>query len=142
MTMLIVETTAPKECPLGFGGDTAPLVYFMSFAAAERYGARHPLAQAAFILRRELGIDLAPLLRFTSAEPQGPQDLEELEHLWQDPGPLARTCQEVAEALRQDPRLAELTADFPALPQRLEELAAIARWAAQEGAQIRLTYLL
>jgi len=142
MTMLIVETTAAEACPLGFAGDTAPLVYFMSFAAAERYGALHPLAQAASILRRQLRIDLSPLLRFTSAEPEGPQDVEELERLWQEAAPLARTCEEVARALREHPRLQDLTADFPTLADRLEELAAIACWAAQKGAKVRLTYLL
>jgi alkylhydroperoxidase/carboxymuconolactone decarboxylase family protein YurZ len=65
-----------------------------------------------------------------------------LEGLWQDPAPLARTCQEIAHALRHHPRLRALTADFPTLPERLEELAAIAQWAAQQRAKIRLTYLL
>jgi hypothetical protein len=142
MTMLLVDTTASEPCPLGFQGDTAPLVYFMSFAVAERYGALHPLAQAASLLRRQLRVDISPLMRFTSALPEGPEDVEELEGLWQDPSPLARTCQEIAHALRHHPRLRALTADFPTLPERLEELAAIAQWAAQQGAKIRLTYLL
>jgi hypothetical protein len=84
MTMLLVDTTASEPCPLGFQGDTAPLVYFMSFAVAERYGALHPLAQAASLLRRQLRVDISPLMRFTSALPEGPEDVEEIG------GPVAR----------------------------------------------------
>jgi len=142
MTMILVETTAQEPCPLDFRGDTAPLVYFMSFAAAERYGAQHELAQAAAILKRQMKIDLSPLLRFSSAEPEGPEDLDELERLWQEPGPLAQTAAQAAEAIRLTPRLQELTADFPGLADRLQELAEIARWAAAQGARVRLTYIL
>jgi hypothetical protein len=142
MTMLLVETTARGDEPPDFQGDTAPLVYFMSFAAAERFGAQHELAQAASLLKRQLKIDLSPLLRFSSAEVEDAEDVEELERLWQDPGPLAETAARVAEALRSHPRLRELAASYEGLPDRLEELAAIARWAAERGARIRLTYLL
>lgn len=140
--MLIVELDPPLPCPLGFEGDTASLVYFMSFAVAERYGALHELAQAASFLRRQLKIDLSPLLRFTSAQPESPQDVEELEAIWQDPEPLARCCEEVAAALELHPRLQPLVAPYPHLGQRLRELAAICRWAAERRAKVRLTYLL
>lgn len=142
MTMLLVETTVGGEPPVDFRGDTAPLVYFMSFAAAERFGAQHELAQAASLLKRQLRIDLAPLLRFSSAEVEDAEDVEELERLWQDPGPLAETASRVADALRSHPRLRELVEPYPGLADRLDELAAIARWAAEQGARIRLTYLL
>ena len=49
-TALIVETTADEECPLEFLGDSADIVYFISFAHSERYGAGHPLAKAAGLL--------------------------------------------------------------------------------------------
>ncbi|HXG41824.1 MAG TPA: hypothetical protein VNL95_03770 [Dehalococcoidia bacterium] len=142
MTMLLVETTARGAEPPDFQGDTAPLVYFMSFAAAERFGAQHELARAASLLKRQLKIDLTPLLRFSSAEVEDAQDVDELERLWQEPGPLADTAARVAEAFRTHPRLQELAAPYPGLADRLDELAAIARWAAERGARIRLTYLL
>ncbi len=142
MTMLLVETTAVDVPPVDFQGDTAPLVYFMSFAAAERFGAQHELAQAASLLKRQLKIDLTPLLRFSSAEVEDASDVEELEALWQDALPLAEAATRVADALRSHPRLRELVAPYSGLADRLEELAAIARWAAEQGARIRLTYLL
>jgi hypothetical protein len=140
--MLLVETTAGAVPPVDFQGDTAPLVYFMSFAAAERFGAQHELAQAASLLKRQLKIDLTPLLRFSSAEVEDASDVEELDALWQDALPLAEAASRVAEALRSHPRLRELVAPYPGLADRLDELAAIARWAADQGARIRLTYLL
>ena len=63
-TALIVETTADEECPLEFLGESADIVYFISFAHSERYGAAHPLAKAAGLLKRRLGIDLNPLLTY------------------------------------------------------------------------------
>jgi hypothetical protein len=38
------------------------------------------------------------------------------------------------------PGLGELTAAFPALRDRLDELARMAEWAAERGAKVRLTY--
>ncbi|HXG36110.1 MAG TPA: hypothetical protein VNL15_04005 [Dehalococcoidia bacterium] len=142
MTALLVETTANEPCPLDFQGDTAPLVYLMSFAVAERFGAQHELSEAAAILKRQLKINLAPLQKFGDAEPEGPADLQELEGLWQEPGPLAETANQVADALCSNPKLRRLTAGYPGLPDRLQELARIARWANERQARIRLTYLL
>jgi hypothetical protein len=66
-TALIVETTADEDCPLEFLGESADIVYFISFAHSERYGAGHPLAKAAGMLKRRLGVDLKPLLTYADA---------------------------------------------------------------------------
>ncbi len=66
-TALIVETTAEEDCPLEFFGDSADIVYFISFAHSERYGADHPLAKAssspAFRFVRRLSTCSAPVAR-------------------------------------------------------------------------------
>ena len=141
-TTLIVETTAGEECPLDFLGDASDLVYFISFAHTERYGSGHPLAKAAAILKRRLRIDMAPLLTFGDARAENDDEARLLERLWQDAGPLDTCARAVAEAVERMPELRELTADFPELPQRLRELAAMAAWAAERNARVRLTYVL
>lgn len=141
-TLLIVETTAGEECPIDFLGESADLVYFLSFAYSERYGSDHPLARAAALLKRRHHIDLSPLLRFADAEAESPEEEQALEALWQEPEPLARAARQAAEAIEGSAELRDLTADFPELPERLRELAEMAEWAAGRGARIRLTYLL
>ncbi len=140
-TLLLVETTA-GDPPTEFLGPTSDLVYFMSFAHSERYGAQHPLAQAAALLKRRLRIDLRPLLTFGSAQTEDEDEERLLERLWQDPLPVARCATAVARAIDETPALRELTSGLPELPQRLRELAAMASWAAEQGARIRLTYVL
>ena len=141
-TTLIVETTAGEPCPVDFLGDTSDIVYFISMAHTERYGADHPLAKAAAILKRRLRVNMAPLLRFADALTDDAAEEEMLEHLWQDAAPLAESARSVAEAIEETPALRELTSGFPELPDRLRELAGIADWAAQNGAKVRLTYLI
>jgi len=141
-TTLIVETTASEECPHDFLGDTADIVYFISFIAAERYGADHPLAKAAALLKRQLGINLSPLLNFADARTESAEEEALLERLWQDAGPLAECAQSVAVAIEETPALQDLTSDFPDLPLRLREVAGIATWAGERGARLRLTYLI
>ncbi|MBI1885383.1 MAG: hypothetical protein HYS09_03575 [Chloroflexi bacterium] len=142
MTALIVETTAGEECPVDFQGDTAVLVYFLSFAAAERFGAQHELAQVAAALKRQLRIDLAPLLKFSDAVPEDARDIEELEAIWQDAAPLEAAARLAADAIDGTPKLRELAQDYAGLLERLRELAEIARWAAERAAKVRLTYIL
>ncbi|HZP26297.1 MAG TPA: hypothetical protein VFB90_04535 [Dehalococcoidia bacterium] len=142
MTALLVETTASEPCPIDFQGDTAPLVYFMSFAVAERFGAQHELAEAAAMLKRQVKVNLGPLLRFGNAEPETPGDFEELESLWQDGTPLAQSARETAAALRENAKLREYAEQYPGLAERFDELAQQAAWAAEHDAQVRLTYLL
>ena len=141
-TTLIVETTAAEECPLEFLGETSDVVYFISFAHSERYGAGHPLAKAAGLLKRRLGVDLAPLLTFADARIESSEEERALESMWQDAAPLAASARSAAEAIESSPEVRELTADFPELPERLRELAAMADWAAARVAKVRLTYVL
>ncbi len=142
ITTLIVETASAEECPHEFLGDTADLVYFMSFAYSERYGSDHPLAKAAALLRRKRRIGLAPLLTFGDARTDDAEEERLLERLWQDAGPLAECARNVAGAIESNEELRELTEDFPELPDRLRELGAMADWAAERGAKVRLTYIL
>ncbi len=141
-TALIVETTAEEDCPLEFFGDSADIVYFISFAHSERYGSRHPLSKAAGVLKRQLQINLAPLLTFADARTESAAEEQALETMWQDPAPLAESARRVAQEMEAAEQLRELAADFPELPDRLRELAKMADWAAERGAQIRLTYVI
>ena len=141
-TALIVETTAEEDCPLEFFGDSADIVYFISFAHSERYGSRHPLSKAAGILKRQLQINLTPLLTFADARTESAAEEQALETMWQEPAPLAESARRVAEAIEATEQLRELAADFPELPDRLRELATMADWAAERGAKMRLTYVL
>lgn len=140
-TVLIVETTA-GDPPLDFLGDTAGIVYFISMAHSERYGADHPLAKAASVLRRKLKVDISPLLKFADANAQEPAEEALLAQLWQDPGSLSASARATANAMEENPEVAELVAGFPGLPERLRELADMAEWAGVEGALIRLTYVI
>jgi len=141
-TTLIVETSAKEPCPVDFLGDTSDIVYFISMAHTERYGADHPLAKAAAVLKRRLRVNMAPLLRFADARTDNAEEERMLESLWQEAQPLADASRSVAEAIEETPALCELTAGFPELPERLRELAGIADWAAQNAAKVRLTYLI
>jgi len=140
-TALIVETTAEGDCPLEFFGDSADIVYFISFAHSERYGSSHPLSKATRILKR-LRINLVPLLTFADARTESAAEEQALETMWQDPAPLAESARSVAQAIEATEQLRELAADFPELPDRLRELATMADWAAERGAKIRLTYVI
>ena len=141
-TTLIVETTAAEDCPVEFFGDSADIVYFISFAHSERYGADHPLAKATSILKRKLGIKLGPLLNYADARTENAAEEEHLERIWQDPAGIAQCALQVADALQKTPELAAMIETFPELPDRLRELAEIAAWATQQGAQMRLTYVI
>lgn len=141
-TTLIVETTAGEEPPVDFLGPSSDIVYFISFAHTERYGADHPLARAAAILKRRLRVNIAPLMTFADARVEDEEDAAILERAWQDSAPLAESARAAASAIESDPELREFTSDFPELPERLRELAEIAAWAAQRGARVRLSYVL
>jgi hypothetical protein len=126
-----------------FANDTSELVFFLSWAFSQRYGASHEMSEAALVLRSEHKIDLAPLLTFADREVEDPEDQEVLDRSWQDAAPLAECCRIVARALRgSDPRLVALVQDYPSLPLNIEELGEIAAWTAGRGARIRITYVL
>lgn len=131
----------PAELPPAFSGDTAPLVYFLSFAFAARYGAQHELARLAVLLQRPPHqIDLRPLLTFADRDTEDAFDQRELERVWQDAPPLAVCCERVVAAIDADKQARALLRDVPTLRDRLDELRRLAIWAAARGARIRLTY--
>jgi hypothetical protein len=140
-TILIVETTA-GDPPSEFLGPSAALVYFLSMAHSERYGAGHSLARAGFVLKRKLRVNISALLVFGDARTDNAGEQELLDRLWQDAEPVKVAALAAAQALAETQELQELTEDFPELPDRLRELADMASWAAEQGAQIRLTYVL
>jgi len=140
-TILIVETTA-GDPPIDFLGDSSDIVYFISMAHSERYGADHPLAKAASLIKRRLRVGMAPLLNFGDAAPESAGEEELLDRLWQDPAPLAQAARAVADAIDVNEEVRDLTSALPELSDRLRELAEMADWASQQGARIRLTYAL
>ena len=141
MSRLFFETDPPEACPIGFGGPSDVLVYFLSLAFSTRYGSIHPLSQLALLLRGEMKIDLGPLTTFADRDAEVEADERELERVWQDAGPLAETLERVTAALGSgDERIAVLTEDAPDLAARLGELREMAAWAAGRGMRVRLTF--
>lgn len=140
-TVLIIETTA-GDPPSEFLGDSGDIVYFISMAHSERYGADHPLAKASSLIKRRMRIPIGPLLTFGDAATDNAAEEELLGRLWQDAAPLAEAARAVAAAIESNDELAELTAPWPELTERLRELADMADWAAGRGAKVRLTYVL
>jgi hypothetical protein len=142
MPRIVLDFEPAQSVAPELTSDTSDLVYFLSWAFSTRYGANHELSLAALVLRGEHGIDLSPLLTFADARIEGSEEEAALEAMWQDAEPLAACARAVAGAIESGDELRELTADFPELPERLRELAAMADWAAAIGARVRLTYVL
>ena len=140
-TVLVFETTA-GDPPVEFLGDSGDIVYFISMAHSERYGADHPLARASSIIKRRLRVPMGPLLNFGDAAAENAAEEELLGRLWQDAAGLAECARSVASAIESDEELREKTSALPELPDRLRELAAMADWAAEQSAQVRLTFVL
>ncbi len=140
-TVLIFETTA-GDPPVEFLGDSSDIVYFISMAHSERYGADHPLARASSIIKRRLRVPMGPLLNFGDAAAENAVEEELLGRLWQDATGLAECARSVASAIDSNDELQEMTSARPELPERLRELAAMADWAAQQDAQVRLTFVI
>ena len=140
MPVLHVDLDPPAEPP-GFDGDTAPFVYFLSFAYSARYGSQHELTKASLLMRGGAHkIDLKPLLTFADRDAGEEADRRDLERAWQDAAPLAECCRRVVEAIAADDAIREELRDFPTLRDRIEEVGRIASWAAERGARVRLTY--
>jgi hypothetical protein len=142
MATLFFEADTTRLCPVVFGGDTADLVYFLSFAFSARYGARHELTTLALHLRGgDDPIDLTPLLTFADRNPDDPADERELGRVWQDAQPLARCCRRVVAALdRGDPAVRTILERYPDLRDRVDDLRRMAEWAAARGARVRITF--
>jgi hypothetical protein len=156
MPELRVESRAPGKAP-DFRGSTSDLVHFLSFAVAERYGATHELSGVAKVLRSRAGpveppstaaragaqVDrLRPLLTFAEDNPGDADDRRDMENIWQPAGPVAEAAAWSAAEIRASPLLLDLVAGFPNLVPRLNDLATIAAWSAERGAEIRLLFRL
>lgn len=143
MPRIILDFDPTQQDSPGFTSDTSELVYFLSWAFSARYGGSHEMATASLALRGEFGIDLKPLLTFADREVEVPEDEDPLQRAWQDGQPLANTCRQIVEALTSpDTRLTELQENYPGLKKNIQELGLAAGWAAQQGALIRVTYLM
>ena len=141
MSRLFFESDPDDAAAAEFGGSTDSLVAFLSFGFAARYGAQHDLTRLALLLRGDK-IDLQPLLTFADRNVEDPADQRELDRVWQPAGQLAVTIDAVVEAIDADTdgRIAALIAGTPDLPERLRELGAMARAAANRDARVRLTF--
>ena len=143
MPHLVVDLDPPADAPVSFSMDTAPLVYFLSFAHAARYGSQHELTKAALLMRGgEHKLDLKPLLTFADRDAEEPIDKRDLERAWQDAAPLAECCQAVVAAIDADAAIREQLAESPTLRDLLEELGRIVADVAAEGRRVRLTYVM
>ncbi len=138
---IILDFDPPRPESPEFEHETSDLVYFLSWAYSARFGASHELSQVALILRGEFKIDLSPLLTFADRNVEDQEDQDILDRSWQDAGPLAQCCEEVARALNSDhERLREVARDYPGLCPSVEELGRIAGWSAERGSRVRVTY--
>src|SRR5690606_6545681 len=123
-----------------FEGDTSQLVYFLSWAFAQRYGASHEMSEAALILRNEHKIDMTPLLTFADRDVEARGGQGGRDRPWPDAAPRAERCRQGVESLRgDDPRLRELIGEYPGLTANIEALGKIASGATERGARIRVT---
>lgn len=141
MAELIVESDASGEATQ-FSGSSADLVYFLSFAVAERYGATHDLAVVARTLRQQHAVNLRPLLSFAEDNAPDPDDQRDMDQIWQESGPVRDSARAAAAAIRSSPSLQELAKEFPALVDGLEELGRIAAEYADRGSRLRLLFRL
>jgi hypothetical protein len=140
---VILDFDPPLADAPAFGGDSADLVYFLSWAFSARYGGNHELSLASLVLRGEFKIDLGPLLTFADRQVDEPADADALERAWQDAAPLADCCEAVVRAFAGgDARLAAIVEEYPSLSDRIAELGQIARFAAEKGSRVRVTYTL
>ena len=143
MPRIVIDYDPPEAGAPQLEGDSSDLVYFLSFAFSQRYGASHELSVAALVLRGEFKINIAPLMTFADREIEEPSDAETLERAWQDAIGLAECCRAVAAALGSDEkRLVALRGDFPRLQELIGQLGECAAWAATGGLRIRVTYVL
>jgi hypothetical protein len=141
MSTLYFETDAPEPCPIGFGGPTDMLVYFLSLAFSTRYGAQHDLARLALILRGAHKIELDPLTTFADRDVEVEADARELERVWQPAAPLADSLRRVNDVLAAaDAEVEVIVAEAPGLRERLVDLQRMAEWAALREARVRLSF--
>ena len=136
MPHLVVDLDPSAGQPVMFPTDTAPLVYFLSFAHAARYGSQHELTKAALLMRGgEHKLDLKPLLTFADRDAEEPIDKRDLDRAWQDAAPLAACCRAVVASIDADVAIQELLKEFPTLHDLLGELGRMATRPAMKAAE-------
>lgn len=138
---VIVDFDPPQPDAPSFESDTSDFVYFLSYAYSSRFGASHELALVALSLRTEHKINLAPLLNFADRDAEDEDDLKLLDEAWQDPAPLVECCRRIIETIDAgEPRFVAMQAEYPELRRNIEELGAMAAWADERSARVRITY--
>lgn len=141
MPRIVIDYDPPEAGAPQLEGDSSDLVYFLSFAFSQRYGATHELAVAALALRGEFKINTRPLLTFADRDIEEPGDEATLEGAWQDAIGLAECCRAVSAAMgSEDRRMTTLRQDYPCLQDLVGQLGECAAWAATGGLRIRVTY--
>ena len=142
MPSLLVESDAADPAPFRFKGDPVDLLALLSFGVAEPFGSHHPLTELVRRLKREHGIDVAPLLTFYDREVEEPLDATNLEAAWQDATALRDCVIAVRSALAKDRDCVALLADFPAIPDLLAQLQSMAAAVAERQGRIRISFRL
>ena len=143
MSTLTVETARDGQVrPLAFTRDPAPLLGLMAFGVAEPFGSQHPLTILVRRLKREHGLDVAPLLSYYDRDVRDAEDREKLAAAWQDAAPLRACVAAVRAAIAADPEAPALLAGFETIPDLLAELEALSETAARGGGRIRLSFTL
>jgi hypothetical protein len=141
MTSLSVEIEGGDEGAPVIAAPAHELLAFCSFAFATRFGAQHDLALLAQRLKDRYKVDLRPFTTYVQGIVHEAADAEDLERAWQDAGRVETSARQALEALRSgDPKLPPLLEEWPGLPDRLAELEARSRWAAEHGRRVRLTF--
>ncbi len=142
VTSLAVEIEGEEEGAPTVAPPARDLLAFCSFAFAARFAAQHELSLAALRLKEHHKIDLRPFTTYVDGAVHEDADTDDLERAWQDASRVAESAAKAVEAIRADEKLTAWLAEWPAVPDRLIELEARARWAADRGRRVRLTFLL
>lgn len=142
MSRLFVESDAAEAGPFTFSGDSGELLALLSFGIAEPHGSQHALTEFVRALQRDHGVDVTALLTFYDRDVEDAIDEANLEAAWQDAAALHDCLVAVHEALSANARLRGYLTPFPSIPRGLEELQAMAAWAAQREARIRISFSL
>ncbi len=74
MPVIILDLDPALSGAPQFTTETADLVYFLSWAFSQRYGASHELSIAGLVMRTEFGITMQPILTFADRNIEEPVD--------------------------------------------------------------------
>ena len=132
------------ECDPGgvqtFHNDPRDLLALISFGAAEPFGSQHPLTELVRRLRNQHLVDVRPLLTFYDRDVEDDVDAVNLEAAWQPAKRLGQCVRAVRAAIAADDQAPALLTEYPAVPELLAELEALATDAG--AARIRISFSL